>query len=76
MNVIAQGKDSVLHFLENEALRRTNETPGEFVLYRDDAGQLVLTLHGLTFFGTGSLSLSGNLLSFDDGLLVKAKKPS
>jgi hypothetical protein len=76
MQTIVQGKYDVLEHLENEALKRTNENPGVYMLQRDDAGNLVLFLAGFTFIGSGTVSLGGNLLDVIDGQLVKIQKPS
>ena len=40
MQTIAQGKEAVLDFLEDHALAATNEQPGVYRLFRDDAGNL------------------------------------
>jgi hypothetical protein len=76
MKPLIQGKDAVLAFLENETLRVTNEKPGVYSLYRDDGETLVLTVGGFSFIGTGTISLSGNLLKVVDGRVMKASKPS
>jgi hypothetical protein len=76
MRILAQGKDDVLRFLENEALRRTNEQQGVYTLAEDDAGQLVLFIEGFTFLGSGTVSLGGNLLQVNWGSVMKAQKPS
>ncbi len=62
------GKQDVLDHLENN--------DGVWLLQRDDAGNLVLNIGGLTFVGTGTVSLGGNLLDVIDGRVVKFKKPS
>jgi hypothetical protein len=56
MRTIAEGKDAVLTFLENEALKRTNEKQGVYQLMRDDANDLVLFIVGHTFVGSGTVS--------------------
>jgi hypothetical protein len=76
MQEIAQGKEAVLEFLENEALKRTNEQPGVYMSMRDDANQLVLYCSGFTFIGSGTVSLGGNLMNVVDGRLVELQKPS
>jgi hypothetical protein len=76
MKTLAQGKDEVLHFLQHEALRRTNEQQGGYTLAEDDAGQLVLFIEGFTFLGSGTISLGGNLLHVTAGSVMKAQKPS
>lgn len=76
MQEIAQGKEAVLDFLENESLKITNEKPGEYMSMRDDANQLVLFLSGYTFIGCGTVSLDGNLLNVIDGRLITLQKPS
>jgi hypothetical protein len=76
MKPMIQGKDEVLAFLENETLRVTNEKPGVYSLYRDDSETLVLTIGGFSFIGTGTISLSGNLLNVLDGRVMKSGKPS
>lgn len=76
MQTLAEGKQAVLDFLENEALRRNDEKLGVYMLQRDDAGNLVLVCAGLSFIGSGTVSLGGNLLTLVDGLMVRAQKPS
>jgi hypothetical protein len=76
MQTIAQGKADVLSFLENEALRRTDEKPGVYSLLRDDGGNLVLFLEGFTFIGAGTVSLGGRVLDVADGHVVKMQHPS
>jgi hypothetical protein len=76
MKTLAEGKEAVLDFLENETLKRTNEKPGVYMSQRDDAGNLVLFFAGFTFIGSGSVSLSGNLLVVVDGSVVRSQKPS
>ena len=76
MQTIAEGKADVLSFLENEALRRTDEKPGAYRLVRDDAGNLVLFLEGFTFIGAGTVSLGGRVLNVADGRVVKIQNPS
>ena len=76
MRTIVEGKDAVLNFLENEALKRTDEKPGVCQLVRDDADNLVLFFEGFTFIGSGTVSLGGNLLNVADGRIVTHQKPS
>jgi hypothetical protein len=76
MRTLAEGKEAVLHYLENEALGRTNEQSGVYMLQRDDAGNLVLHFAGFTFIGSGTVSIGGNLLDVTDGLVIKFQKPS
>jgi hypothetical protein len=76
MRTIAEGKDAVLSFLENEALKRTDEKPGVCQLVRDDANNLVLFMEGFTFIGSGTVSIGGNLLNVADGRVVNLQKPS
>jgi hypothetical protein len=76
MQTIAKGKDAVLEYLEDHALAATNEQPGEYILFRDDAGSLVLSFAGHTFFGSGTMSLGGKLLDVTEGRVHKVMKPS
>ena len=76
MKVLIEGKDAVLAFLENETLRLTNETPGVYLLQRDDSNNLILSIAGFTFIGSGTISVNGNLLQLVDGRLMKVGKPS
>jgi len=76
MKILAQDKDDVLHFLQNEALRRTNDQLGVYTLAEDDAGQLVLFIEGFTLLGSGTVSLGGDLLHVTGGSVMKAQKPS
>lgn len=76
MQTIAEGRLDVLGFLENEALRRTDEKPGVYSLVRDDAGNLILFIEGFTFVGFGTVSIGGNILNVVDGCVVRAPRPS
>jgi len=76
MQTIAKGKEGVLNYLEDRSLAATDEVLGEYVLFRDDAGNLVLSFAGHTFFGAGTISLSGKLLEVVEGRLCNIKKPS
>jgi acetyltransferase-like isoleucine patch superfamily enzyme len=76
MRTIAEGKDAVLNFLENETLKRTDEKPGVYQLVRDDANNLVLFIEGFSFIGSGTVSINGNLLTVADGRVINLQKPS
>ncbi|MGA3071299.1 MAG: hypothetical protein ABSD43_13910 [Terracidiphilus sp.] len=76
MQTIAEGRLDVLSFLENEALRRTDEKPGVYSLVRDDSGNLILFIEGFTFVGFGTVSIGGHMLDVVDGRVVKAQRPS
>jgi hypothetical protein len=76
MKTLVQGKEAVLRFLEDETLRRTNEKPGIYALLRDEAEQLILTIEGFTFIGSGTVTLGGNTLQVLDGSIMAAKMPS
>jgi hypothetical protein len=74
MDVLAQGKDEVLQYLEREAQARTG-TPGNYFLARDDAGRLVAVIAGHGFVGTGTITLGGSRLVVVDGLVVNVEPP-
>jgi hypothetical protein len=76
MQTIVEGKSEVLSFLQNEALRRTDEKPGVYSLVRDDAGYLILFIEGFTFVGFGTVSVGGRLLDVVDGRIAKMQTPS
>ena len=76
MQTIVEGKHDVLAFLENESLKRTNEQPGIYRLWRDDAGRLILSVEGFTFVGLGEITLGKTILKVQDGVVQEIQKPS
>ncbi len=69
MTTIAEGKEAVLAYLEDEAQTIAGQ-PGVYRLLRDDAGNLVAIIAGRSFLGTGSYSLGGSRMAVLDGLVV------
>lgn len=69
MTTIAEGKEAVLAYLEQEA-RTIAGQPGVYRLVKDDSGNLVAFIAGRSFVGTGSYSMSGNRMVVIDGLVV------
>ena len=69
MTTVAEGKEAVLAYLEQEAQNRAGQ-PGVYVLLRDDSGNLVAFVAGHTFMGTGSYSIDGNRMVVVDGVIV------
>lgn len=70
METLAEGKEAVLEFLENEA-RRIAGQPGVYQLLRDDSGSLIAFIAGRSFLGTGSYSIGGKRMIIVDGLVVQ-----
>lgn len=52
MKVLAEGKDNVIAYLEDDAQRRTGGPTGIYRLEQHDNGDLVLFLAGHAFSGT------------------------
>jgi hypothetical protein len=73
MTIIAEGKDAVLAYLEQEAQNITG-TPGIYRLVRDDSGNLVAFIAGRSLTGTGSYAIDGNRISVIDGLVVHVQQ--
>ena len=73
MNTIAEGKEAVLAYLEQEAQSIAGQ-PGVYRLMRDDAGNLVAFIAGRSFVGTGSYSIDGNRIVVMDGLIVQLQQ--
>lgn len=69
MTTVAEGKEGVLAYLEQEAEHIAGK-PGVYQLVRDDSGNLVAFIAGRSFVGTGSYSLDGNRMVVVDGLVV------
>jgi hypothetical protein len=69
MTTVAEGKEAVLAYLEQDAQKRAGK-PGVYVLLRDDSGNLVAFIAGHTFMGTGSYSIDGNRMVVVDGVVV------
>ncbi len=69
MTTVAEGKEAVLAYLEQETQNRAGQ-PGVYVLLRDDSGNLVAFIAGHTFMGTGSYSIDGNRMIVIDGAVV------
>jgi hypothetical protein len=55
---IAKGKEDVLAYLEQDALKRTGGKPGIYRLFGDDSGNLLAIIAGRMFSGTFTLSAS------------------
>jgi predicted RNA-binding protein len=73
MTTIAEGKEAVLAYLEQEA-RNIAGQPGVYRLVKDDSGNLVAFIAGRSFVGTGSYSMSGNRMVVIDGLVVDVRQ--
>jgi hypothetical protein len=73
MTTIAEGKDAVLAYLEQES-RNIAGQPGVYRLVKDDSGNLVAFIAGRSFVGTGSYSISGNRMVVIDGLVVHVQQ--
>jgi hypothetical protein len=73
MTTIAEGREAVLAYLEQETRDIAGE-PGIYRLVKDDAGNLVAFIAGRSFVGTGSYSMSGNRMVVIDGLVVHVQQ--
>jgi hypothetical protein len=69
MTTVAEGKEAVLSYLEQDAQDIAGQ-PGVYRLVRDDAGNLVAFIAGRSFIGTGTYSIDGNRVVVLDGLVV------
>jgi hypothetical protein len=69
MEVIAKGKEEVLRYLENESARRVGQ-PGQYLLARDERGELVAFVAGHAFIGSGALRVGNQSLVISDGILT------
>ena len=76
MMMVAEGKEAVLAYLEEEAQKIAGQ-PGVYQLVRDDYGNLVAFIAGRSFVGTGSYSLDGSRMVVVDGLVMHVQpKPN
>ena len=73
MTIVAEGKEAVLAYLEQESQNVAGK-PGVYRLVRDDAGNLVAFIAGHSFLGTGSYSLDGNRMLVVDGLVMDIQR--
>ena len=73
MTTVADGKEAVLAYLEQEAQNRAGK-PGIYQLLKDDSGNLVAFIAGHSFMGTGSYSIDGNRMVVLDGVLVHVQQ--
>ncbi len=73
MTTVADGKEAVLAYLEQEAQNRAGK-PGIYQLLKDDSGNLVAFIAGHSFMGTGSYSLDANRMVMLDGVLVHVQQ--
>lgn len=73
MTTVAEGKEAVLAYLEQDAKNIAGE-PGIYRLVRDDSGNLVAFIAGRSFIGTGSYSIAGNRLVVVDGLVMQVQE--
>jgi hypothetical protein len=73
MTSIAEGKEAVLAYLEQESRKIAGE-PGVYRLVKDDSGNLVAFIAGRSFVGTGSYAIEGNRMVVIDGLVVDVQQ--
>ncbi|HEY1339980.1 MAG TPA: hypothetical protein VGF59_20850 [Bryobacteraceae bacterium] len=73
MTTIAEGKEAVLAYLEQEAQNIAGQA-GAYQLMRDDSGNLVAFIAGRSFVGTGSYSMGGSRVVIVDGLVVHVQQ--
>ncbi len=69
---IVSGKEDVLRYLE-ERSRASAGTPGEYLIARDDAGELMAVIAGHSFVGSGTLSVGGKKLVLEEGLVTQVR---
>jgi hypothetical protein len=69
MTTVAEGKEAVLAYLEQETQKSAGK-PGVYLLVRDDSGNLIAYIAGHSFMGTGSYSIDGNRMVVVDGAVV------
>jgi hypothetical protein len=70
--LLAQGKEAVLEYLEREAQAKAGQT-GQYLLARDDAGNLVAYIAGHSFIGTGTVTMGGRRMDVVDGIVVNVQ---
>ncbi len=73
MTTVAEGKEAVLAYLEQESQNVAGK-PGVYSRVRDDSGNLVAFIAGHSFLGTGSYSLDGNRMLVVDGLVMDIQR--
>lgn len=73
MTTVAEGKEAVLAYLEQEAENIAGQ-PGGYRLLKDDSGNLIAFIAGRSLMGTGSYSLDGNRFVVVDGLIVHVQQ--
>ena len=69
MRVIAEGKEAVLTYLEDQLVGMPGH-PGRYMLAEDDSGLLVICIAGCTFIGEGDAKLDGNKLTVRRGIVL------
>jgi hypothetical protein len=70
MEIIVGGKNAVLDHLENDSRERTGGKPGEYMLAKDDNGNLFAVIAGHTFSGTGTVVFGAKTLKVENGILM------
>jgi hypothetical protein len=73
MTMVAEGKEAVLAYLEQEAQNIAGQ-PGVYQLLRDDCGNLIAYIAGRSFVVTGSYSIDGNRIVVVDGLVMHVQQ--
>jgi hypothetical protein len=72
MTTIAEGKEAVLSYLEEES-QKISGKPGIYMLLKDDAGNLVAFIAGRSLVGAGTYSMGGKRMMVVDGLVVQVQ---
>ena len=75
MRVLAEGKETVLAYLENQLVGLPGH-PGRYSLAVDDRGQLVICVAGSTFIGEGETVQAGMRLVVRGGIVKHLELPS
>jgi hypothetical protein len=70
--ILAKGKEEVLRYLEEDAVARAG-TSGEYVVVRDSAGKLAVSIAGHLFVGDGAVDLGDKKVQVSHGIVVDIK---
>ena len=74
MKVMKKGKEQVLEYFENKFKQKFPDKSPVYQLSEDDNGILHLIVSGYNFIGKGNISLGGNNLEIEGGLVVEITK--
>jgi hypothetical protein len=74
VRVLAEGKEAVLTYLEDQLVGLPGH-PGRYSLAVDDRGQLVICVAGSTFIGEGETVQAGMRLTIRGGIVKHLELP-